>query len=171
MKIIKAVDEFLAKFETAVLVTLLSSMIVLSFLQVVLRNFWHTGIVWGDILLRHLVLLIGLPAASLATRIEKHIHIDALNRIMTPVVRTLSLIFTNLFAAVVVFFLAQASYSFMQLEVDLAETIFLNIPTWYVGVVITWCFGMMTFRFLLNAVKYIMRASHHEWVTEEVRAH
>ncbi len=171
MKIITAIDEYLAKFETVILVVLLGAMIVLSFLQVILRNFWETGIVWGDILLRHLVLLIGLPAASLATRIERHIHIDALNRVMSPFVRTMSLIFTNLFAAVVVFYLAQASAMFIQLEKELEETIFLGIPTWYVGVVMTWSFGMMTFRFLLNAVRYVIRASHRDWVPEEVRAH
>jgi TRAP-type C4-dicarboxylate transport system permease small subunit len=55
MKILKAVDSVFNKIEGALLVFLLLVMLFMAFGQVVLRNIASGGLVWGDILLRHLV--------------------------------------------------------------------------------------------------------------------
>lgn len=47
-------------------------MIALSFSQVLLRQFWGMGILWGDTLARHLVLWVGFLGASLASAQGKH---------------------------------------------------------------------------------------------------
>jgi len=52
-------------------------MTTLAFLQVVLRQFFSTGILWADILLRHLVLWIGLLGAALATAAGKNFAWEA----------------------------------------------------------------------------------------------
>ena len=51
---------------------LLSVMIVMSFSQVVLRQVFHTGILWGDTFLRQLVLWVGFLGAGMATADGKH---------------------------------------------------------------------------------------------------
>jgi TRAP-type C4-dicarboxylate transport system permease small subunit len=49
-------DEIIDRVEQTSLVILLSSMIVIAFLQIVLRNLFSTGLSWGDSLVRNLVL-------------------------------------------------------------------------------------------------------------------
>ena len=55
MKVLLAVDRALSRVEGWILIALLSVMVLLSFVQVVLRNVFHEGIIWADILLRHIV--------------------------------------------------------------------------------------------------------------------
>ena len=59
MKWLRSFDSLLARAETVVLVAFLGSMVVLAFLQVVLRNVFGTGLIWADTLVRHLVLWAG----------------------------------------------------------------------------------------------------------------
>ena len=80
MKILEKINAWIEQTETALLVLVLGFMVVFAFLQVVLRNIFDEGILWGDILLRHLVLWVGFIGASLATREQKHINIDLFSR-------------------------------------------------------------------------------------------
>jgi len=72
--------ERLHRVEDALLVTLLTAMILLASTQILLRNFFDSGIVWIDPILRVLVLWLGLIGATVATRANKHIRIDLLSR-------------------------------------------------------------------------------------------
>jgi TRAP-type C4-dicarboxylate transport system permease small subunit len=152
MKLLHRLDDLLSKVESAVLILFLSTMMLMSFTQVMLRNIFEWGFIWGDSLLRYLVFFIGLLAASLATRDEKHINIDAFAKILSPKTKGIAAILTNLFAATVTFFLACASVDFINEGLNPADTMFLDLPVRYAGYVIVICFGMMTFRFVLRTV-------------------
>jgi TRAP-type C4-dicarboxylate transport system permease small subunit len=60
-------NETLGRVEKFLIVVMLSMMILVAFLQIVLRNAFSTGISWGDPLVRYLVLWVGFIGASLAT--------------------------------------------------------------------------------------------------------
>jgi TRAP-type C4-dicarboxylate transport system permease small subunit len=148
MRLLHRLDDLLSKIESAVLIMFLSAMMLMAFLQVMLRNIFEWGFIWGDSFLRYLVFFIGLLAASLATRDEKHINIDAFAKILGPKTKTVAAILTNLFAATVTTFLTLATVDFI--------TMFLDLPVRYAGYVIVTCFGMMTFRFLLRTVDHLI---------------
>ena len=57
MKVLLAIDRFLGRFESVTLVAFLFIMVVLSALQILLRNVFNTGISWADIFLRHLEMI------------------------------------------------------------------------------------------------------------------
>ena len=80
------------------LVVIVLFMVVLAFLQVLLRNIFDQSFLWGDPLLRHLVLWVGFIGASLATREEKHINIDVLGRALKGRPKLAVRFFTELFA-------------------------------------------------------------------------
>ena len=61
-------DRLIGHIEKLLLSVLLASMIAVAFLQIVLRNFFDTGLPWGDSLVRYLVLWVGFIGAALATR-------------------------------------------------------------------------------------------------------
>ena len=65
------------------LILLLSLMILLAAYQVVARNFFDTGILWGDALVRVLVLWVTFIGATIAARDDEHIRIDLLTRFIS----------------------------------------------------------------------------------------
>jgi TRAP-type C4-dicarboxylate transport system permease small subunit len=69
---LRRAEFLLSRLEKGLLVFLLSAMVLLSFSQVLMRQLFHTGLLWGDTLLRHLVVWVGLLGASLATMEGKH---------------------------------------------------------------------------------------------------
>jgi TRAP-type C4-dicarboxylate transport system permease small subunit len=151
MKILKSIESVLNKIEGAVLIFLLLVMLFMAFGQVVLRNFFTGGIVWGDILLRHLVLWIGFLGATLATSGERHINIDILTRYLPERIRGAVAALSNVFAAVVCFLLFRASLTFIGFEIDSNSTTFAEIPSWYVQIIIPVGYGLLAFHFMVRA--------------------
>ena len=121
-KILAKFDLSLEYAENVIIVATLSSMVILAFLQVVLRNFFDTGLLWGDILLRHLVLWVGFFGASLATRQEKHINVDILTKLLPSKVVPYVKLVVNIFAVVINIILAKASWIFLSFEKEAGTT-------------------------------------------------
>jgi TRAP-type C4-dicarboxylate transport system permease small subunit len=152
MKILKTIDSIFNKIEGAVLIFLLLVMLFMAFGQVVLRNFFSGGIVWGDILLRHLVLWLGFLGAALATSGERHLNIDILTRYLPDRLKGVVATLSNVFAAVVCFLLFQASFTFIQFDIANNNTVFAEIPSWYAEIIIPVGFGLLTFHFIVRAI-------------------
>jgi len=162
MKILDTLNTWIARVETVMIVIILSVMIFLAFLQVLLRNFFDQGLLWGDILLRHLVLWVGFIGASLATRDEKHISIDLFGRFVHGNSKHIIHLITNLFAVFVSYLLTDASWYFVMDEKMAGTTIFSDIPVWYFQIIIPVGFGLITLRFLLLAIKNIRNLIFHK---------
>lgn len=77
MKVLFKAEDYLVKAEKAAVVALIFAMTGLSFTQVLLRLLFHSGIVWLDPLLRHMVLWAGLLGAALAARYSHHFALEA----------------------------------------------------------------------------------------------
>lgn len=152
MKLLKTLDSVFNKIEGAVLIFLLLVMLFMAFGQVVLRNLFSGGIVWGDILLRHLVLWIGFLGAALATSGERHINIDILTRYLPERLRGGVAALSDVFAAAVCFLLFRASLTFIGFEIANNNTVFANIPSWIAQIIIPVGFGLLTFHFLVRAI-------------------
>ena len=150
MKILNSIDGFLNKIETVLLVSLLGTMVLLAFVQVVLRNAFGTGIMWGDTMVRHIVMWAGFMGAALATSDEKHISIDALTRFIPERIRHIVHIFTNLFALVVCHALALAAWAFVMQERDGGGELMLSIPTWTAMLVIPFGYWLLEFHFFVK---------------------
>jgi TRAP-type C4-dicarboxylate transport system permease small subunit len=157
MKILTAINTWIARVETAILVLVLSIMVLLAFFQVVLRNVFDQGLLWGDIFLRHLVLWVGFLGASLATRDEKHISIDILTRFLGKKWQPLSRVITYLFSMVVCWYLAQAAITFVSDEISFKTVAFGDVPAWYFQIIIPIGFFMMMIRFFILALQNTVR--------------
>lgn len=149
-KILVKLDSGLYYLENSIILVTLGSMVILSFLQVLLRNFFDTGLLWGDILLRHLVLWVGFVGASLATREEKHINVDILTKLISPRIVPFIKFCVHLFAILICSVLAKASWIFLTFEIEAGTVIFLNIPAWYIQIILPIGFALIGFRFLLK---------------------
>jgi TRAP-type C4-dicarboxylate transport system permease small subunit len=155
MKAIEKLNSWIERAETIVLVSVLAVMVIFAFLQVVLRNIFHEGILWGDILLRHLVLWVGFIGASLATREQKHINIDLFGRFLSDKGKKIVRLITNLFSVFICYILANASWTFVQDEKMMGTEIFSDIPAWYFQTIIPIGFFLMSIRFLILSLDNI----------------
>lgn len=156
MQFLETINKNIAKIESALLVLIVSSMVILAFLQVVLRNLFDQGILWGDIFLRHLVLWVGFIGASLATRQEKHITIDLFGRMVSGRWKSLVKVLTNLFSAGVCLLLGGAGWNFVMEERVAGTIVFNDIPAWYFQIIIPIGFLLMMVRFLILSLTYFI---------------
>ena len=147
------VDEALAWVEQTLLVTFLSFMILTAFLQIVLRNFFSTGLDWADSLIRNLVLWTGFIGATLATKEGKHINIDMVSRWLPSLGKNVVTLFIHLFSFFICCLLTYAALKFIKNEVQMENRTFLNIPSWIPEMILPMTFGLMTFRFGLRSFK------------------
>jgi len=148
IKIIQAVDSALTRIVNVALVTLFSVMMSLAFVQVCLRYFFNNSILWGDTAARTLVIWVGFLGAVIATGENRHFHIDVLTRFLKKQHQTWFQSFSNLFAAVICFFLGQASVTFLGLDPETRT--FLDIPIFIVELIIPIGFYLMMLRFVLR---------------------
>lgn len=153
------ISKYISYAEKAILIFILSLMVLLSFLQVILRNVFSTGILWLDPLLRHFVLWIAFLGASLATQNEKHIKIDILSRLLSQKNQHLSRFTTATFSTIVVVLLFIASIKFLSDEISAQTTVFtianIQIKSFHMQLIIPIGFGLMFFRFMINAIQYL----------------
>lgn len=146
-------DEAIAKVEQTLIVTFLSFMIFVAFLQIVLRNVFSTGLDWGDSFLRNLVLWIGFIGATLATKEGKHINIDIISRWLPSLGRNIVTLITHLFSFSVCCLLTYAALKFIRNEVQMGNRTLLNIPAWIPEMILPMTFSLMTFRFGLRSLR------------------
>ncbi|NOX37658.1 MAG: TRAP transporter small permease [Calditrichaeota bacterium] len=152
-KTLQYLDKGLYLVENSLIVLILGTMVLLAFLQVVLRNFFSTGILWGDIFLRHLVLWVGFIGASLATREKKHINIDVLTRILPKRFVPLVQIVVDSITVIVAYVLMKAAWRMVVFEKEGGSELFAGLPVWIFQLIIPIGFGLIGFRFLLHILQ------------------
>ena len=150
MKIIMKIDRIIARIEEWLLIATVLFMVVLAFLQVLLRNIFDQSFMWGDPLLRHLVLWVGFIGASLATRTEKHITIDVLGRALKGKKKKVVQLLTDLFAMVISAILSHAAWQFVMMEREFESMAFGSVPAWYFQIIIPIGFALMALRYLFS---------------------
>lgn len=147
---------WLYRLEDTVLVCLLLLMILMAALQILLRNFFDTGIVWGDILIRILVLWVGLLGAMVASRKDEHIKIDLILRYIPekfkPAVHILTDLFTAIVCAIVVFY----GYRFVKFEFTDDLPAFSIVPAWVCETVIPISFAIIAIRYIFHFLNHLI---------------
>ncbi|OGP91622.1 MAG: hypothetical protein A2156_15225 [Deltaproteobacteria bacterium RBG_16_48_10] len=149
-------DETIDRIEQVLLVIFLSTMMLLAFLQIFLRNVFTTGLTWGDMLLRNLVLWIGFIGATLATREGKHINIDIISRSLPPLGKAFMEFGIHLFSFFICGLLTYASLKFIKNEAQMGVATLLGIPTWILEIILPLTFSLMAFRFALRSIKSLI---------------
>lgn len=143
-KLIRGIEAF----EDLLLAAILLFMIALAFTQILLRNAFDSGIVWGDSLLRVSVLWVALIGAMVASRSGNHINIDLVTRWVSDrrrwIVTSISATFTIAICSV----LAWHSFRFVRFEYEDGFLAFAAVPNWA-------CEVIMPLAFLVIALRYL----------------
>ena len=168
MDIWNQLDEKLERAEQILVALFLSVMILIAFLQIVLRNFFATGISWGDSLVRYLVVWVGFIGAALAAKEGKHISIEVASRWITGPKGHYFQVCSNLISAAVCGCLTYAAVKFLIFEAQMGTTAFFDLPAWIPEIIIPVTFAIMTLRFALRFINELIQI-HFETRREKQR--
>lgn len=143
--------------EDAILVLILTTMILLAASQIFLRNVMDIGVIWGDEMLRMLVLWIAVAGAVAASRDDKHINIDVLNRFLPDRIALAVKVLLHLFTALVCGAVAWHSLAFVQMSREFEDVLLGNVPAWVLQAVLPVGFGLIAWRYSLFTVKEVLK--------------
>ncbi len=144
-----SVLRFFEKGEEALLCFLLAAMIIVACLQIALRTFFSSGLMWADPILRYLVLWCGLLGAVLATGRGKHISLDLLSNKLPRNVRSWVHLITYLFCIIVSTGLTWAGYTFLQNEMEFGGPGPFSLPGWIWNSIFPIAFGLIALKYII----------------------
>jgi len=137
--------------ETFFLLFFLLTAILLSSSQIILRNFFDSGIFWADSALRILVLWIGLIGAMYASRKKRHIRIDILSHYLNKKLRNKINRITDFVTAIACGIVAFHSIKLIQYEYKYedGQIAFANVPVWL-------CESIIPIAFIIIGLRYFI---------------
>ena len=138
--------------EDALLVALLTGLILLSTGQILLRNFFDIGFIWGDEALRMLVLWLAVVGAVAASRSDKHINIAVLDRFLSGRLGIAKDIVVHAFTAGVCGVVAWYGLSFVRTSHEFGDVLLGQVPAWIPQLVLPVGFGLICYRYTLFAL-------------------
>ena len=154
MKPVFKAEEYLVKAEKGLVVSLIFAMVALSFMQVLLRILFHSGIVWLDPLLRHMVLWAGLTGSALAARYSQHFALEAVLKFDPKNLHRPLEVLASLFTAAASALLFYASYKFIKDEFAAGAIAFyighFGVKGGWVEVIIPISFALIGFHTLVG---------------------
>ena len=143
--------------ERTALGLLAGGIVVISAVQIILRNFFGTGLRWAEPFLGMSLLWLTMLGALAATGMRKHITIDLVSHFIPGRAKRFVYAAQSVFAAVACGFLAWASMRFVNFQQEMGSVALLGIPSFKLYMIMPISFGLMTFRFALHAILNVVR--------------
>lgn len=135
--------------EDSLLVVLLAGMIGLASTQIILRNGFDTGLIWADELLRILVLWVAMAGAMLASRMDRHLRIDVLARLMPIRPRLAVSALVDLATAAVTLIIAWHAGRFVAAAREYEDLLLGDWPAWWFQLILPVGFAVIGLRYFL----------------------
>jgi len=139
--------------EDTLLLIILIGMILLAGTQIFLRNFFDTSIFWGDEMLRLMVLWLTIAGGLAASRMDKHISIELLDRFLPVKLQLVVKIIIDLFTSSICALFAWHSARFVMGSYEFGDTLMRNVPAWMLQIILPIGFGLMAYRHLVFAIR------------------
>lgn len=159
MSIINKIKEVLLKVELVLISIFLSTMILLSFSQIVFRKVFGSSIPDADQIVTMSVMFIALIGAAMATLEDKHITVEVLSKFVSDKVNLYMGILFNLFSVYIIYILYVASAEYIELQSENIDFFIGEIKTTTVESFILPGFFLIGIGFVLNLLETIFKLS------------
>lgn len=136
--------------EVGLVFLMVVALVFLGGAQIVLRNFFHSGLIWAEPLMRHTVLWLGCLGGMLATRRLRHINIDVFSRLVPRSAQPIRRFVVYGATAVAAFYLGMAAVGLVADEREFGDVAFLGIKTWVLQSILPVAFFVIAYRSLVN---------------------
>jgi len=143
----------LHRFEDAVLVVFVLSVVGLQLLQIILRNFTGGGFTWSEPATQMLVLWVAWMGAARASRDGQHVAVDIIAHYTKGRVKQSVIILALLFSTAASLTAAWFCGHFVMSERVDGTRGLLNVPMWYYESIIPLALTLIGIRFLLQAAR------------------
>lgn len=150
-------EEWGRTLENVLLVVALAALIVIAGAQILLRNVFSIGIVWADGATRLIVLWLALLGAMAASRDNRHIAINVVDRFLPYALRRAAFVLRHLFTSAICAVLAWYSWVFVRDSREFGDTLLGDWPAWWFQIVMPIAFGLIAYRYLLRALGALRR--------------
>ena len=140
------------RLEEALLALLLTAMIGVAAVQVVLRNFFDSGLYWGDSAVRVIVLWVAMLGAMVASRHDEHIRIDLAGRYLPVQLKPHVIRLVNLFTCGILLLFAWYSFEFVRYEYQDGTLAFAQVPAWVCEAIMPLGASVMAVRYAILTV-------------------
>ena len=163
MKTLDRIDRALAKVEGWLIIALLWTMVVLTFVQVGCRSLYtHGHFLWanellGDLdwsgpLVQLLVLWLTFLGSSLLTREGKHIKIDLFSTLLPPKWLPLRGFILAVVSLFIIGIMVKVCIDYLMMEMEFGGTSLFYLPSWVGQIILPVGFTLLFFRFLVKAI-------------------
>ena len=142
----------LAAFETTLLVLLLGVMIGVAAFQILARNLFGGGLMWGSDLVQVAMLWATMVGATVAVGSNRHIRIDVVARFGGERLQAVAGRVTALFSAVLCAALGWYAIEFVRWDFMDGVPGFASVPAWICESIIPIAAGVMALRYLLQTI-------------------
>lgn len=137
------------RIEVFFVAVLILTLVALGATQIFLRNFFNSGLLWADPVMRHIVLWLGACGAALASAHMRHISVDALTRVLPARFRRSRRVIVYSATAIAAYLLMIATIRLVIDERTYGEVAFLGVRTWVVQLILPGAFALITYRTML----------------------
>ena len=161
---LKKIQKSIHRAENGLLILILISMILVAVIQIVLRNGFETGLLWGESLVRVCVLWTALLGAMIGARHDQHIKIDVITRFLSDVRKAQLNLMIGLITTIICLVVAYYSLEFVLLEYEDGGLAFAQVPNWLCESIIPIAFLVLAVRFFINAMVAFMSPQEKETV-------
>jgi TRAP-type C4-dicarboxylate transport system permease small subunit len=141
---------FAGRLEIGLIAAMLLALVLLGCMQIVLRNFFHSGVLWADPLMRHLVLWLGCLGAAFATTRLRHINIDVFSRLVPARQRGYRRSVVYSATAIAAFFLGISALRLVVDERAFGDVAFGTMKAWMLQSILPVAFFVISYRSLVN---------------------
>jgi len=154
---LERLEAFGRALEDGLLVLGVGALVVIAAGQILLRNVFSIGLVWADGTLRLLVLWLALLGAMAASRDNRHIAINVVDRFLPYALRRAAFVLRHLFTSAICAVLAWYSWVFVRDSREFGDTLLGDWPAWWFQIVMPIAFGLIAYRYLLRALGALRR--------------
>lgn len=153
----KTADKVIRFTETLLVSVCLGGMVLITLVQIFMRNALDSGFMLGDPLIKHLVLWTTMLGAGIAARGSEHIRIDIADKVLPEKVKPAVRALVDFFSAAVCAILSTAAYKFLAMEFENKATFGMTeIPVWILEIILPLGFAIIGARFAFGGVKRIV---------------
>ena len=138
--------------ETSLLTIFLGTMLGVAIYQIVMRNAFGTGIIWGEDLIQAAVLWLTLVGGAAAAGPDSHIRIDLVARFGSPKFQDVAARLTALFTASLCAALGWYSIEFIKWDFIDGTPGVGAVPAWICETIIPVAAAVMALRYLGHAI-------------------
>ncbi len=162
MNVFRKLSQSFYWLELSLLVLIPIAAVILSVLQIILRNAFETSLPWVDPMVRISVLWIGLLGAMIATRQSEHICIDVASHYLAEKWKKVVTVCVSFFASAICGLMAYHSWRFVIEEKTYQSVVYGEIPSWPFQMILPVAFVVMSFRFIVLLVDTLLNKKVEE---------